>query len=437
MTAMNRIPNGYKQTEVGVIPEDWEVKHLDALADKIMVGIASAATHAYRDRGIVLFRNQNIKSGYLDDSDILYITPEYEAAFKNKRLMSGDLLTARTGYPGTTCLVPAWYESAQSFTTLITRPKCSAVDSEYLCCYINSEQGQAFFEQNQIGGGQKNVNAGSLKQLPVPLPPTKVEQRAIATALSDVDALLAAQDKLIAKKRDIKQAAMQQLLTGKQRLQKTMDSGELIVDSEGNPVHFSGEWEVKRLGELGTFSKGSGVRKDESLSGDLPCVRYGEIYTQHNDYIKEFHSSISAEIAATAKLLKKGDLLFAGSGETKEEIGKCVAFVDALEVYAGGDIVILRPDNADSIFLGYYLNTKPISFQKASKGQGDAVVHISANALSQIVVTIPKVKEQVAIAAVLSDMDTELAALEQQRDKTRALKQGMMQELLTGRIRLV
>ena len=235
-----------------------------------------------------------------------------------------------------------------------------------------------------------------------------------------MDALLAAQDKLIAKKRDIKQAAMQQLLTGKQRL-----------------PGFSGEWEVKRLGEIGIFLKGSGVRKDESLSGDLPCIRYGEIYTQHDDYIKEFHSSISAVVAATAKLLKKGDLLFAGSGETKEDIGKCVAFVDALEAYAGGDIVILRPDNADAMFLGYYLNTTPIAMQKASRGQGDAVVHISANSLSQIVVAMPKFEEQTAIAIVLSDMDADLAALEQQRDKTRAVKQGMMQELLTGRIRLV
>ncbi len=82
---------GYKQTEVGVIPEDWEVKPLHTLAEKIMVGIASAATHAYRARGIVLLRNQNIKAGYLDDSDILHISEDYEAAFKNKRLKEGDL----------------------------------------------------------------------------------------------------------------------------------------------------------------------------------------------------------------------------------------------------------------------------------------------------------------------------------------------------------
>ena len=227
-------------------------------------------------------------------------------------------------------------------------------------------------------------------------------------------------DQLIAKKRDLKQAAMQQLLTGQTRL-----------------PGFHGEWEVKRLGEVGTFAKGSGVKKDESQCGTLPCIRYGEIYTRHHDYIKEFYSFISPQVAATARLLKQGDLLFAGSGETKEEIGKCVAFLDDFEAYAGGDIVILRPLGVDSMYLGFCLNTPSINKQKASRGQGDAVVHISSSALADIELNLPPLPEQTAIAEVLSDMDAELAALEQRRDKTRALKQGMMQELLTGRTRLV
>jgi type I restriction enzyme S subunit len=268
-------------------------------------------------------------------------------------------------------------------------------------------------------GSQENLNGQIVKDTLVILPPLE-EQRAITAALSDVDALLASLDKLIAKKRDLKQGAMQQLLTGQRRL-----------------PGFSGEWEVKQLGELGHFLKGSGVKKNESLSGDLPCIRYGEIYTKHRDYIKAFYSWVSPEVAATARLLKQGDLLFAGSGETKEEIGKCVALVDDMGAYAGGDIVILRPAKSNPTFLGFYLNTAPINRQKANRGQGDAVVHISAAALSSIEIIIPKFDEQTAIAAVLSDMDAEIAALEARRDKTCALKQGMMQELLTGRIRLV
>ena len=142
-----------------MIPEDWEVKFLSKLSAKIMVGIASAATHAYRNRGIPLIRNQNIKPNILDDSDIIYISEEYESKFVNKRLKQGDLLTARTGYPGTTCIVPKSFDNAQSFTTLITRLITSFIDANYICFFINSDRGKEFFQQNQIGGGQKNVNA--------------------------------------------------------------------------------------------------------------------------------------------------------------------------------------------------------------------------------------------------------------------------------------
>ena len=251
----------------------------------------------------------------------------------------------------------------------------------------------------------------------MPPPP---EQHAIAAALSDVDALLAKLYALIAKKRDLKQATMQQLLTGRTRL-----------------PGFSGEWEVKRLGDIGTFSKGKGIRKDEVVADGIPCIRYGEIYTHHNDHVKTFYSYITQATAKQSQRIKKSDLLFAGSGETAEEIGKCVAFLDDREVYSGGDIVVFSPNGQNAMFLGYLMNYPAVASQKARMGQGDAVVHISAKNLAQLELRLPKFDEQTAIATVLSDMDAEIAALEARRDKTRVLKQGMMQELLTGRIRLV
>lgn len=191
------------------------------------------------------------------------------------------------------------------------------------------------------------------------------------------------------------------------------------------------DWEVKALGELGKFSKGSGVRKDEALSGDIPCVRYGELYTRHSDYIKQFYSFISKDISETAKKLKLGDILFAGSGETKEEIGKSVAFIDEFVAYAGGDIVILSPTNVEPLYLGYLLNAPLIQKQKASKGQGDAVVHISATQLSNIKIPLPPtLAEQTAIATALSDADALIRSLEKLIAKKRNIKQGAMQRLL-------
>ena len=274
------------------------------------------------------------------------------------------------------------------------------------------------FQSHSGKSGVPGVNRNDIHELAVQVP-SPDEQRRIASALSDIDALLTKLDQLIAKKRDLKQAAMQQLLTGRLRLQG-----------------LSGQWDDKSLASLGSLLKGRGVTRDQANSGSIACVRYGEIYTTHHDIVRRITSWISPSVAATAMRLKCGDILFAGSGETKEEIGKCVAFIDDFEAYAGGDIVVLRPRGVDSRFLGYALNTPEVSRQKANFGQGDAVVHISAAALGSVTVRLPPLDEQGAIGTVLTDMDAELAALEPRRDKTRQLKQGMMQGLLTGRIRL-
>lgn len=280
--------------------------------------------------------------------------------------------------------------------------------------------------QTDAGFLQNFVTQTSIAHLPkdkfeiVPIPrPAKAEQHAIAEALSDADALIAALQRLIAKKRAIKQGTMQALLTGRQRL-----------------PGFTGEWQTKTLDQLGTFRKGQGVSRAQAQSGLLPCVRYGELYTAHHDYIRSFVSRISAEVAASALKIGYGDILFAGSGETKEEIGKCAAIVENITAYAGGDIVVFHLNRGSALFFGYALNTTEINRQKASLGQGDAVVHISSRALKSISISVPHPEEQTAIATVLSDMDADIEALETRLAKTRQLKAGMMQQLLTGRIRL-
>jgi type I restriction enzyme S subunit len=205
-----------------------------------------------------MFRNQNIKEGFLDASDVLYIAEDYEVTFKNKRLKAGDLLTARTGYPGTTAVVPALYAGAQSFTTLITRPRREHVEPRYLCFYINSAAGQRYFDQAQIGGGQKNVNAASLKLLPVLLPLNLAEQQAIVLALSDGDALIDSLEHLLAKKRQIKQGAMQELLTGKRRL-----------------PGFCKVWRKSRLGDLLSIKHGRSQKLVECDGGEYPILATG------------------------------------------------------------------------------------------------------------------------------------------------------------------
>ena len=196
-------------------------------------------------------------------------------------------------------------------------------------------------------------------------------------------------------------------------------------------------WKTVTLSQIGTFQKGSGISRAESNSGVLPAVRYGELYTVHNNYVRTYTSHISREVANKALRVHYGDVLFACSGETKEDIAKCAAIIDNSEVYAGGDIIVLSPTTeVDPIFLGFILNTPNVIQQRAQKAQGDAIVHISADSIKSIEITVPEYAEQIKIAKVLYDIDTLIVNLEKLIAKKKAIKQGAMQELLTGKRRL-
>ena len=251
--------------------------------------------------------------------------------------------------------------------------------------------------------------------------PSKPEQEAIAQSLTDIDELILSLEKLVAKKKVIKQGAMQELLTGKRRL-----------------PGFSGEWSKCKLGSLGVFLKGTGISRNDSNSGNLAAVRYGELYTKHQNYVNSYFSHISKEVASNAQRIYRGDILFAASGETKEDIGKCSAIIYETVAYAGGDILIFRPTTQlDPVFMGTLLNMADARKQRAAQGQGDAVVHIHADALSSISIIIPNIEEQKAIAEILIGMDKEIELLKRKLEKYRQVKQGMMQQLLTGKIRLM
>ena len=198
------------------------------------------------------------------------------------------------------------------------------------------------------------------------------------------------------------------------------------------------DWKVVSLGEIGRFSKGKGISRTESNTGMIPAIRYGEIYTTHNDYIKSFTSHISEEIAKSSRKLTYGDILFTASGETKEDIGKAVAFaINDCEAYAGGDIIIFSSSiDIDPIFFGFLLNTKIVVEQRASKAQGDAVVHITTDSIKSLKLPLPPLPEQRRIASALSSIDNLISALDKLIEKKCAIKTGTMQELLGGKRRV-
>jgi len=402
---------GYKQTDIGVIPLEWDVAQIGNVCR--LINGRGFKPFEWQTVGLPIIRIQNLNGS--EDFNF------YSGQYNPKILVEhGQLLFAWSGSRGTSFGPHVWNggRALLNYHTWKVVVNEVSVTPDFL--FHALRQLTSYIEDRAHGASALvHTQKWEMEKFPIVLPTSLSEQRAIATALSDVDELLDGLRRLIVKKRDLKQATMQQLLNGQTRL-----------------PGFQGAWEEKRLGAVGKFLKGSGVTKDQTRSGTLACVRYGELYTFHNDVVRGFQSWISPEVAATAVRLKQGDILFAGSGETKEEIGKCAAFVSDIEAYAGGDIVILRPEDSDSRFLGYYLNTSQIAQQKASRGQGDAVVHISSSALSDVRCRLPPRLEQTEIAEVLTEMDAELEGLKQRREKTRAIKQAMMTELLTGRTRL-
>ena len=411
------VPPGYKRTDVGVVPEDWEEVLLGDIAHIRSGGTPSTASREFWSGGIPWCTPTDITalSGrkYLLETERTISRKGLQASSAEVIPPKSIIMTTRATI-GECAINMVAMTTNQGFKNLVP----TEVAPEFLYYLMSTQKDRLI----QLCGGSTFLEIGkkALKQFIVALPVGAEEQRAIATALSDADALIESLDRLIAKKRAIKQAAMQKLLTGQTRL-----------------PGFTDEWETKRLGDVGTFYKGQGIRRDDVSDEGVPCIRYGEIYTRYGDCVVTPESRIPVAVAETAFSLRCGDILFAGSGETVEEIGMCVAYLGEQPAFAGGDIVVLRPNEGVSAYLGRLLNHPTIAQEKARLGQGDAVVHISARNLAQIEVQLPRQEEQTAIATVLSDIDTEIEALERRRDKARQIKQGMMQQLLTGRVRLV
>ncbi|PTW01324.1 type I restriction enzyme S subunit [Halanaerobium saccharolyticum] len=216
----------FKEVRLGVkkikIPISWKVKKLKEITKKISVGIATGATDHYRDKGVPLIRNTNIKKGYLDDTELKYISPDFDNKNKNKRIRYNDVIIVRTGYAGLACKVPEKYDGVQTFTTLIVRPLQAVLDSDYLVKNINSYLGTSQVERIQVGGGRSNLNVGNLKDYYLPVPPLE-EQKQIASILSSVDSKIKKEEEYKAKLERLKKGLMQKLLTGEIRVNTDME----------------------------------------------------------------------------------------------------------------------------------------------------------------------------------------------------------------------
>jgi len=275
------------------------------------------------------------------------------------------------------------------------------------------------------------ITTNSFQEWKIPLPPTLAEQQAIAAALSDADAWIASLEQLIRKKRQVRQGAMQELLTGKRRL-----------------PGFNGKWEVKPLGDLFAFSGGLSASRDQLTSEGYCYLHYGDIHLSSKSFIdaKAEYSKIpkldiSLGKVSPSSLLNDGDIVFVDASEDDDGASKHIVVVntDKIPFISGLHTIVAKSktDELDHKYRRYCFKTKEIKKQFLFYAVGTKVTGISKTNIAKILLPVPILDEQAAIASILDNMDAEIAALEQKLAKARLVKQGMMQELLTGRIRLI
>ncbi len=415
---------GYKQTEVGVIPEDWEVKTLDSVAlvtsgKRLPLGssLTSQETpHPY-------IRVTDMRPGTVSLVDLMFVPVDVFPAISRFRIFKDDIFISVAGTLGIVGRVPKELDGANLTENAdrITNLTCS---QDFLLHVLMSPLIQTTIDTLQTIGAQPKLALTRIRKFLIPLPPTLAEQQAIAEALSDVDALIDALERLIAKKRAIKQGAMQELLTGRRRL-----------------PGFDGKWEMRKLGELGaTYGGLTGKTKSDFGHGSARYIPFLNIIT---NVVIDPHDLELVRVAPSEKQnqAQVGDLFFNGSSETPEEVGMCsVLLEDLADVYLNSFCFGFRiGDHAEAhgLYLAYFFRSNEGRVLLYSLAQGATRYNLSKTNFLRLEIPIPALREQTAIAAILSDMDAEIAALERRLDKTRLLKQGMMQELLTGRTRLV
>lgn len=407
---------GYKHSDVGVIPDDWDAVPLSQTAKRITRGASP------RPIDSPVWFDSRSSVGWVRISDVTrsgrYLTEttqrlSEEGIRRSLPVPSGSLIMsicATVGRPIETRIDTCIHDGFVVFDQ-------PSIDQSYLYHVLAALE--TTWSKHGQTGSQMNLNTGLINSCLIPLPPTETEQRAIAQALSDVDALLATLDKMIAKKRDLKQATMQQLLTGETRL-----------------PGFSGEWEVKRLEELAEIRSGGTPSTGEPSfwDGDIPwCTPTDITALNGHKYLRETSRLITplGLNASSAEMIPAQSVVMT----SRATIGECAINAVPLSTNQGFKNFIPFV-KTDVDFLYYLLGTQKQGL--IALCGGSTFLEIGKTQLAAYEVRLPSTKaEQTAIATVLSEMDSELSVLESRRDKTRNIKQAMMQELLTGKTRLV
>lgn len=420
---------GYKQTEAGLIPEDWRWSSMGEEAE-LLTGFPFQSS-GFTKSGVRLLRGSNVKRGAVDwSTDITQYWPAVGGKSQAYELRAGDLVVAMDGaLVGRSFATICASDLPALLVQRVARIRSKKSVQGLLRAWVASDFFVRHVDLVKTHTAIPHISPKDIREFAVVVPSAKAEQHAIAQALSDVDALLAGLDRLIAKKRNLKQAAMQQLLTGQTRL-----------------PGFQGEWESRPLASV-VADLESGVSVNSVASATYSSIGEPGILKTScvagGNFDPDEVKLIDPREIGRAKLSPRQNALIISRMNTPNLVGE-VGFVehDYPNLFLPDRLWMtrFRPDcGLWPKWLAYQMSSPitQVAIKDLASGTSGSMKNIAKSKLLALTLDFPPLDEQTAIATVLTDMDDELSALEARRDKTRALKQGMMQELLTGRTRLV
>ena len=402
---------GYKQTVVGSIPSDWTVRKLGDLG-RVIRGSSprpKGDPRYYGGKVPRLMVEDVTRDGKIVFPSVDFLTEE--GAKLSRPCRRGTLTIVCSGTVGVVSFLGIDACIHDGFLGLVQINK-SACD-EYIYYQLQSLR-EAFDDSATHGGVFTNLTTSGVKEFAIAMPPTLAEQEAIAEALGDADALVESLERLLAKKRNLKQAVMQQLLTGRKRL-----------------PGFEGEWEEKTLQEISEFANGKPLEGQIKPDGQFNLITLDSISI--DGQLKKEHKQTDFGEA----LLEVGDIVSVLSDLAHGYLlGLCDVIPANNQYVLNQRMGRLRLNvDGDSKYVRLQINRRQNHFKK--RGQGTSQRHIYKRDFGSLEIPFPEPKEQAAIATVLSDMDEEISAIEDKIGKARLIKAGMMQELLTGKKRLV
>ncbi len=425
-----KIPEGYKQTEVGVIPEDWRIATIEDIA---------------------IFRNGVAHEKFIDANG-KYIAVNSKFISTEAKVIKRTKVLRNPAYKNEILMVMSDVPNGRAIAKCFLVPDNSVYSINQRICALNITKDNPkyiFYQLNRNpyylafddGVKQTNLRRQDVLDCPLMIPP-KQEQTAIATALSDVDNLIGSLEKLIAKKEAIKTGTMQQLLTGKTRLP------EFATCEDGSPKGFKQtelcwipeDWELTNIRDISLVPSQNGLFYEPIRKGSgVPLINVGDMYKSAPidvDQLELFNATPS-EVAVFQ--VTAGDLLFTRSSIVPSGIAYCNIFESERDdVVFDSHLIKVRPNRKIINPRFLYLNciSKHARTSLIAEAKSAIMTTIDQSAINRCPVLLPSKPEQTAIATIFSDMDAEIQALQQRLEKTKELKQGMMQQLLTGKVRL-